>query len=823
MPPHLIPPGNLRDRTGTPYDAPAAETTFLDEPQVAVGVVGDNMTTPVAAPTLNQAMQEDGGSSSSSSDSGQSSSSGSSGSESEDDEYHLSGDINRAGRRIRTRLFRMRRTVNKEGEDGSSGAENQSILSDEESFSSSAKDSDSAASGNERSGNRSNLEAVAITEQRQRKVKQQRITQDHYATTPAAQGRPGRRRLRAQDRTSEDEQDIDVETVEGAASLIPNSHRNASKRAEHESPGNRSQHSNRRAKKQDLHEPETSPISSVNHDKQARRRRDPIVEVEEAPGLRGKAARQSLAGIAGRRGKRIPNPSEWLTGSTNTYWGDYVPQIGDRVCFIKAGHKEFIRECKARYDLHPSRWDHPTHAGHTFIRCLVKGISYRAAAHTEEGYISLTEVLVDLEAIEFPGVSCTVTYTDTQLPSFLVLESRFDHSREIEWVPGMTVSAYFRTQDSGDWFTGRVFSINREAQQKKWQNVLVKWTADGKGEPINPWELFPGEVREFPPPVTILPEADTKRLIASVEYVCKDDIAFDFLVPVDVKLYPEYAMRFPYRIDLGIVLHRLKTNYYRTEASFFHDLDMIASNAMTFNESSSPIYKFASSLKERIVSHIHQATANPLSFLPNLQVRKRGRSTVVAESSRNPFDRSPPPLKISRTSESQSSRSTAPATTPQSIQILGSKKVSRPAQAIDNERRSSRLRTQTRRNYALDDSGDENEEDQEDEEEENQSDEEDEEEDDELNVTGGSHEQDEGGEIDNDEDDTPGARRQSVSRYPQRQGRSNSVRIRLSTPPKLEPDATPTAHAVLNHQQGNRALGTRIVLPRPGASRSNGS
>lgn len=94
-------------------------------------------------------------------------------------------------------------------------------------------------------------------------------------------------------------------------------------------------------------------------------------------------------------------------------------------------------------------------------------------------------------------------------------------------------------------------------------------------------------------------EAITRHIVAGITKVMELAIAEPFLVPVDLNVYPTYAMVIEYPIDLSTIKARFENSFYRRLTAAQFDIRYLATNAEKFNEKHSSIVKQA-----RIVTEI---------------------------------------------------------------------------------------------------------------------------------------------------------------------------------------------------------------------------
>lgn len=94
-------------------------------------------------------------------------------------------------------------------------------------------------------------------------------------------------------------------------------------------------------------------------------------------------------------------------------------------------------------------------------------------------------------------------------------------------------------------------------------------------------------------------ELITRHIVAGITSVMELAIAEPFLVPVDLNVYPSYAMVIEYPIDLSTIKARFENRFYRRLTAAQFDIRYLATNAEKFNEKHSSIVKQA-----RIVTEI---------------------------------------------------------------------------------------------------------------------------------------------------------------------------------------------------------------------------
>jgi bromodomain and WD repeat domain-containing protein 1/3 len=105
-------------------------------------------------------------------------------------------------------------------------------------------------------------------------------------------------------------------------------------------------------------------------------------------------------------------------------------------------------------------------------------------------------------------------------------------------------------------------------------------------------------------------DAVTSHILAGLSKVMELAIAEPFLVPVDLNVYPTYAVIVEYPIDLSTIKARFENRFYRRVTAAQFDMRHLATNAEKFNERHSVIVKHARILTELCLRIIKQCTSS---------------------------------------------------------------------------------------------------------------------------------------------------------------------------------------------------------------------
>ena len=89
-------------------------------------------------------------------------------------------------------------------------------------------------------------------------------------------------------------------------------------------------------------------------------------------------------------------------------------------------------------------------------------------------------------------------------------------------------------------------------------------------------------------------DAECDRIVAGINQVLSLAVAEPFSAPVDLNMYPNYALIIEYPVDLSLIKARLENRFYRRVTAVQYDVRYIYSNACKFNQPNSDIVRHAS-------------------------------------------------------------------------------------------------------------------------------------------------------------------------------------------------------------------------------------
>ncbi|XP_047518570.1 bromodomain and WD repeat-containing protein 3 isoform X1 [Pieris napi] len=356
----------------------------------------------------------------------------------------------------------------------------------------------------------------------------------------------------------------------------------------------------------------------------------PVAAAPSAAPSAASAAAPAHAGVELPEAYRV---GEWLT-AVSPRKAPYHPQMGDRCVYFRLGHQRYF-EAVSEKDLYKvNARDKPWERMHINDCEAVKVVGMK--------YVIKPPRVVCLKlAREVEKGSFTVRYHDMpDVIDFLVLQHQYEAAVARNWGEGDR----FRCMIDDSWWTGivleRISSVGglpgsnplpQTSATNEWAaaaashflSLRVRWD-NGEVERLSPWDLEPLDPERLPAEpggaVAVLPhelEAVLCRnethewppdaceaIAAHISQVMSLSAAEPFVAPVDLQLYPSYALVVPYPIDLATIRARFDNQFYRRAAAAQFDGRYLASNAEQFNKSHSPIVRQARLVTDLLLSII---------------------------------------------------------------------------------------------------------------------------------------------------------------------------------------------------------------------------
>ncbi|XP_041988946.1 PH-interacting protein isoform X2 [Aricia agestis] len=337
-----------------------------------------------------------------------------------------------------------------------------------------------------------------------------------------------------------------------------------------------------------------------------------------AAGTSGTAGPSGIAGPAPAELPEVYRVGEWLT-AVSPRKAPYHPQMGDHLLYFRLGHQRYFEAVAEKdvYKVNPR--DKPWERDHIRECEQVQVIGMK--------YVIKPPRVVCLKLSRAGGRALSVRYHDMpDVIDFLVLRHHYDAAVRRRWGPGDR----FRCMIDDSWWTGEVLERLSSAPgasaappapfgpEDEWAaeaashflSLRVRWD-NGEVERLSPWDLEPLDPERLPSEpggaVPVLrheleavvgavhdwPSRACATIANHISQVMTLSAAEPFVAPVDLQLYPAYALVVPYPVDLATIRARFENKFYRRAAAAQFDARYLASNAEQFNESHSPIVRQA--------------------------------------------------------------------------------------------------------------------------------------------------------------------------------------------------------------------------------------
>nr|XP_042900539.1 bromodomain and WD repeat-containing protein 3 [Parasteatoda tepidariorum] len=349
------------------------------------------------------------------------------------------------------------------------------------------------------------------------------------------------------------------------------------------------------------------------------------------------------------KGKKLPErfrPPEWLT-DVMPHKAPYVPQIGDEIMYFRQGHELYVQAVKRNraYDIYMR--DQPWRKYN--IRDQEVAIIEDITFENHPPRLCCLKLALSNPATKL-AETFTVKYHDMEdVIEFIILKQNYDTAMYYDWKPGDR----FRSAIDKAWWLGTIKAqkpLNPLFPDSMFQCFLVKWD-NGEREQMSPWDFERIDAERLPAveggSVDITPEErlnmmyiaephewsafgrdyDNDRLASGFTRIMELSIAEPFTTPVDLNVYPAYAIVVEYPMDLGTIKARLQNRFYRRLAALKFDVQYIGINALKFNEPTSRIVKQAKCVVELCLKFIGLPNCHdPMIIYHEMMEAKQSRS-----------------------------------------------------------------------------------------------------------------------------------------------------------------------------------------------------
>ncbi|KAI8912104.1 hypothetical protein DFJ77DRAFT_520367 [Powellomyces hirtus] len=302
----------------------------------------------------------------------------------------------------------------------------------------------------------------------------------------------------------------------------------------------------------------------------------------------------------------VTEPSQWVT-MVGTKRVPYLPQLGDLVVYIKAGHRNFVDEAReqdidVKHLIQGTPLDDPRRPEVIFgvvdklqfyvdepVKCLL-------SLHVHDDEAGVTTGIVPSRANLKPVAKggrkdiLKMHFWDLEGASdFIILYDHYAAAMHEQWEVRDDVEVDF----PGDrLYAGHIETVMK--QESPWNQYVVRWhESPSETTSLSPWELLRPDSETDVTPAERLSGSEMTRIADILrQWRARPDMIF-FKSVVDYTAYPSYLATIAYPVCLEFISERIKTGFYRRKEAVAWDVETMLSNAMLFNQEGSELYEIA--------------------------------------------------------------------------------------------------------------------------------------------------------------------------------------------------------------------------------------
>ncbi|KAL5724021.1 hypothetical protein ACHQM5_007336 [Ranunculus cassubicifolius] len=262
----------------------------------------------------------------------------------------------------------------------------------------------------------------------------------------------------------------------------------------------------------------------------------------------------------------------------------YIPQLGDRVAYLRQGHEGFIEYCGLK---EKGPWT--KFASLRAVEfCKVEDLVYSQVSGSGESCCKITLEFVDPSSSGF-GQTFRLTWPElNDFSDFLVEKTQYDASIDRNWTKRDKCQVWWRNADGegGTWYDGRITAVepaSPEYPDSPWERYVIQYKSDADQHLHSPWELRDPDIAWDHPHI----DDEMRNLLLS--YMEKlehhggrsqDRYGIQKLEQVSGK--SDFLNRFPVPLTLEVIQSRLENNYYRSVDAVKHDFRVMLENAQKY-------------------------------------------------------------------------------------------------------------------------------------------------------------------------------------------------------------------------------------------------
>uniref|UniRef100_A0A2P2MBW3 Bromo domain-containing protein n=1 Tax=Rhizophora mucronata TaxID=61149 RepID=A0A2P2MBW3_RHIMU len=264
----------------------------------------------------------------------------------------------------------------------------------------------------------------------------------------------------------------------------------------------------------------------------------------------------------------------------------YIPQLGDKVVYLRQGHEEYIEQSSSR-EVGP--WKVYKGNIRAVEFCEVVDLEYSSLAGSGDSCCKMTLKFIDPDSSLFEKSFRLTLPEVTGFPDFLVEKTRYDAAIQRNWTNRDKCRVWWKNdgEEDGSWWDGRVISVQPKSSEfpnSPWDTCSIRYKSDPtKAHLHSPWELFDADTQWEQPRID--DETRDKLLSAIVKLDQSARKAQDYYGVQKLRQVSHkssYTNRFPVPLSLEVIQLRLENHYYRSLNAVKHDFKVMLSNAESY-------------------------------------------------------------------------------------------------------------------------------------------------------------------------------------------------------------------------------------------------
>lgn len=260
----------------------------------------------------------------------------------------------------------------------------------------------------------------------------------------------------------------------------------------------------------------------------------------------------------------------------------YIPQLGDKVVYLRQGHEEYAESCTMSEQ---GPWI--SFQGLRAVEiCKVEKLEYAELPGSGDSCCKLWLKFVDPSSRVFRKSFKLILPELINFCDFVIEKTFYDAAMKRNWSPEERCRVWWRNEDGkgGSWWYGQIVALKAKSDEfpdSPWDRFKIEYDTDDPTEDHfhSPWELNDPEVQWEHPHIDH--EIRDKLLSYFTKLYHREK--YDFQALNQVAERTDFCNRFPVPFYPGLIQLRLKNDYYRNVEGVKHDIMVMLSNAEKFS------------------------------------------------------------------------------------------------------------------------------------------------------------------------------------------------------------------------------------------------